>query len=99
MACSPSVMDTQMDTCATSGEAWLQDRFVRSAAERCRMLANEFGDRPWRPACELGDGARDRHRLAARTLIGGDRESALDDGRRKTFSHAARPRFRLVTRR
>ena len=55
------------------------------------MLANEFGDGSRRPAGEIRDRAGDRHRLAAGTLIGGDRQDALDDGRGDAFSNAARP--------
>ena len=57
------------------------------------MLANEFGNCSWRPACEISDRTGDRHRFAAGTLIGGDRKGALNDGRRDAFSNAARPRF------
>jgi len=32
---------------------------ARSAAERRRVLANEFGDRSWRQAGEIGDGTGD----------------------------------------
>jgi len=57
------------------------------------MLANEFGDGSRRPAGEIRDRSGDRHRLAAGTLIGGDREGALDDGRGDALSNAARPRL------
>jgi hypothetical protein len=30
------------------------------------MLANEFGDRSWRAACQISDRVGDRHRFAAR---------------------------------
>jgi hypothetical protein len=42
------------------------------------MLANEFFDRSRRPASEIGDRAGDRHRLAARMLVGRNREGALE---------------------
>src|SRR5688572_12985542 len=62
------------------------------------MFASEFGDGSRRPASEIRDGAGDRHGLPAGTLIRGDCESALDDGRGHAFPHAACPRFlwRLV---
>ena len=57
------------------------------------MFASEFGDGPRRPPGEISDGARDRHGFSTGTLIRSDRESALDNGRRQAFSHAACPRF------
>jgi hypothetical protein len=52
-----------------------------------------IGGPSWRPTGEIGDGARDRHRLAACALTGADREDARGDGRRHAFSNAARPRL------
>src|SRR5688572_30661403 len=45
------------------------------------MFASEFGDGPRRPAGEISDDARDGHGFSTSTLVRGDRESALDDGR------------------
>src|SRR5262249_37328693 len=67
-----------------------------SAAERRRMLADEFGDGSRRVSGEIGNRTRDRHGLAAGTLIGGDGKRAVDHGRREAFPNAARSRNNVV---
>ena len=62
-------------------------------AEGARMFANEFADGSWRPASEIGNRIRNGHCLPTGPLIRADSESALDDGRRRAFPHAACPRL------
>jgi hypothetical protein len=57
------------------------------------MFAHELAYGSWRPAREIRHRARDRHGFPTGALICGDGESALDDGRRQAFPHAACPRF------
>ena len=53
------------------------------------MLVNEFSDGTRLSASEFGDRVRDRYCFSTSTLIRGNGEGALDNGRRQAFSHAA----------